>query len=93
MMQEYLGAIATHVLITHIVCVLLESSIHREGDEFVGPFVAKLKGEVPEARVTLEVGEEGAEQQMRDGPFSLKVVASTLYLFQRASSNSSSTRS
>ena len=39
-------------------------SICREGDEFVDPFVAKLKGEVPEARVTLEAaGEEGTEQK------------------------------
>ena len=44
----------------------LNGSICREGDEFVDPFVAKLKGEVPEARVTLEEGEEGAEQQVRE---------------------------
>ena len=44
------------------VIFVLQTSIYREGDEFVGPFIAKLKGEVPEARVTTEVDEEGTER-------------------------------
>ena len=47
----------------NLVHYSLKTIICREGDEFVGPFVAKLEEEVPEARVTTEIGEEGSTEE------------------------------
>ena len=41
--------------------IYCSSTNFSSGDEFVGPFVDSLKEEVPEARVTIEISEEGSK--------------------------------